>query len=112
MTLTTIDEIVAAGVAAQASIDKHLARAYAAAGRLVEVTERGVEEGMVTGIAAKKIIADARAAQGAIAGVAGQFATLHQDQTAASVAAGADLGSVTMAGGVIVGGVSPMGGGR
>jgi hypothetical protein len=110
--LETIEDIVTAGVAAQASIDKYLTLAYKAAKRLTAVTERGVEEGMVQGIAAKQIIADARAAQGAIAGVAGQFAALHQVQTAACVAADADLGSITTAGGVTIGGVSPLGGAR
>lgn len=112
MALETVSEIVEAGVAAQALIDKHLAAAYKAAEKLTKVTTRGVEEGMVTGIAAKKIIADARSGQGAIAAVAAHFATLHLAQTTASVAAGADLGSVTTAGGVTIGGVSTMGGGR
>lgn len=110
--LSTIPEIVEAGVAAQALVDKHLALAYKAAGRLVKVTEAGVTQGMVQGIAAKKIIADARSGQGAIAAVAAHFATLHQAQTTASIAAGADLGSVTTAGGITIGGVSTMGGGR
>lgn len=112
MALETISEIVEAGVAAQALIDKHLTAAYKAAAKLTKVTERGVEEGMVQGIAAKKILADARSGQGAIAAVAGHFATLHQAQTTASIAAGADLGSVTTAGGIAIGGVSVMGGGR
>ena len=112
MPLTTPEEIVSAGVAAQASIDRHLTIAYKAAAKLVRVTERGVEEGWVQGVAAKKIIADARSGQGAIAAVAGHFATLHQAQVIAATIAGADLGSVTTAGGVTIGGVSPMGGGR
>jgi hypothetical protein len=112
MPLDTVEDVVTAGVAAQASIDKHLARAYAAAEKLTEITEAGVMLGMVQGIGAKKIIADARAGQGAIAAVAAHFATLHQVQTVASVAAGADLGSVTTAGGVRIGGIGIMGGGR
>lgn len=112
MALETVEDIVSAGVAAQASIDKHLALAYKAAKRLTAVTEAGVAQGMVQGIAAKKIIADARSGQGAIAAVAGHFATLHQAQTTASVAAGADLGSVTTAGGITIGGVGTLGGGR
>jgi hypothetical protein len=112
MSLTTIPEIVDAGVLAQFEIDKFLTKAYEAAGRLVEVTKRGIEEGMVQGIAAKTIIADARAAQGSIAVVAAQFAVLHQAQTDACVAAGVDMGSISTAGGVTIGGVSPLGGGR
>ena len=112
MALETVEDIVSAGVAAQVSIDRHLTLAYKAAAKLVRVTERGVEEGMVQGIAAKKIIADARSGQGAIAAVAGHFAQLHLAQTTACVAAGADLGSVTTAGGVTIGGVSPLGGAR
>lgn len=111
-TLTSIADIVQAGVDAQARIDRYLAKAYAAAERLTGVTVRGIEEGMVTGIAAKKILADARSGQGAIAAVAGHFAALHQAQTTASIAAGADLGSVTTAGGVTIGGVGPLSGGR
>lgn len=110
--LETVDDVVNAGVAAQALIDKHLAAAYKAAAKLTKVTEAGVSLGMVQGIAAKQIIGDARSAQGQIAAVASAFATLHQAQTAASVAAGADLGSVTTAGGITIGGVSVMGGGR
>ena len=112
MALETVEDIVSAGVAAQVSIDRHLTLAYKAAAKLVRVTERGVEEGMVQGIAAKKIIADARSGQGAIAAVAGHFAQLHLAQTTACVAAGANLGSVTTAGGVTIGGVGILGGGR
>lgn len=112
MALETVEDIVNNGVVAQAAIDKYLTLAYKAAGKLVKVTEAGVSQGMVTGIAAKKIIADARAGQGAIAHVAGHFAQLHLAQTEASKLAGADLGSVTTAGGVTIGGVSTMGGGR
>lgn len=112
MALETIEDIVSAGVAAQASIDKHLTLAYKAAAKLVRVTERGVEEGMVQGIGAKKIIADARAAHGHIAAVMSVFAQLHHVQAEACKAANADLGSVTTAGGITIGGVSIMGGGR
>ncbi len=112
MALDTIEDVVTAGVAAQASIDKHLAIAYKAAAKLTKVTESGVSLGMVQGIAAKKIIADARAAQGMIAQTASSFASLHEAQTEACIAAGADMGSVTTAGGIAIGGVSTMGGGR
>lgn len=54
MALETVEDIVSAGVAAQVSIDRHLTLAYKAAAKLVRVTERGVEEGMVQGIAARK----------------------------------------------------------
>lgn len=112
MALETLEEIVTAGVTAQASIDKHLALAYKAAEKLTKVTARGIEEGLVQGIAAKKIIGDARAAQGKIAEVASLFAALHEAQTAACVAAGVDLGSVTTAGGITIGGASVLGGTR
>lgn len=112
MPLDTIEDIVTAGVTAQASIDKHLARAYQKAEALTRATERGVEEGMVQGIAAKKIIADARSAQGKIAEAAAAFAVLHRAQTDACIEAGADLGTVTTAGGITIGGMSTMGGTR
>lgn len=112
MALDNPTAIVEAGVAAQASVDKHLALAYRAAKKLTAVTEAGIAQGMVRGIAAKKILGDCRAAQGHIGAVAAVFAQLHHVQTEASVAAGADLGSVTTAGGIAIGGVSTMGGGR
>lgn len=112
MPLETIEEVVDAGVKAQAAIDRHLAAAYKAAAQLTKVTERGVALGMVQGIGAKKIIGDARAAQGHVAAVASVFAQLHHVQTEACKAAGMDMGSVTSAGGVLIGGVSTMGGGR
>lgn len=105
-------DLVAKGVKEQAMIDSLLAKAYKQAGALVKTTEEGVKRGWVQGIAAKTIIGDARAAQGKIAAVAAQFSRLHQVQTDACVAAGADLGSVTTAGGIAIGGVSVMGGGR
>lgn len=111
-TLVTEADVVAAGVDAQSRIDKHLSRAYAAAAQLTAVTERGVELGMIQSIEAKTIIGDARAAQGSIGAVAAEFARLHRAQTDACVAGGHDLGSVTTAGGVTIGGVSPLGGAR
>lgn len=112
MAYETVEDVVSAGVTAQASIDKHLARAYAAAERLTKITEAGVCLGMVQGIEAKAIIGEARAAQGLIGAAAAQFASLHRKQTDACIAAGADLGSVTTAGGVAIGGVSALGGAR
>lgn len=67
--LETIEDVVSAGVEAQAKIDKYLAKAYAAAEQLTKVTEAGISLGMVQGIAAKTIVADARSGQGAIAAV-------------------------------------------
>lgn len=110
--LDTIPDIVTAGVEAHVLIDKHLARAYAAAETLIRVTERGVEEGMVQSVEAKTIIGDARAAAGIIGAAAAAFGRLHRLQTDASIASGADLGSVTTAGGITIGGVGPMSGGR
>lgn len=112
MPFETVEEIVTAGVSAQALVDKHLAAAYKAAGKLVKVTEAGVSQGMVQGIAAKVIIGDARAAQGDIARVAATFGRLHQAQTTAAIEAGSDLGSVTTAGGITIGGVGTLGGTR
>lgn len=110
--LETIEEIVSAGVEAQAIIDKHLAKAYAAAEVLIRVTERGVEEGLVRSVEAKTIIGDARAAAGIVGAAAAAFGRLHRLQTDACIAAGADLGSVTTAGGVTIGGVGTLGGAR
>lgn len=110
--METVEDVVNAGVEAQAKIDRYLAKAYAAAERLTAVTEKGVSLGMVQGIAAKTVIGDARAAAGIIGAAAAAYSRLHQVQTDACVAAGADLGSVTTAGGVTIGGVSVMGGAR
>lgn len=112
MALETVEDVVEAGVEEQALINKYLAKAYASANRLTKVTERGVELGLVQGIAAKTIIGDARAAEGLIGVAAAAFARLHQIQTDACIAAGADLGSVTDAGGITIGGVSTLGGAR
>lgn len=110
--LETVEDVVTAGVAAQALIDKHLAAAFKAAAKLTKVTERGVELGMVQGIAAKTIVGDARAAAGIIGAAAAAYGRLHQVQTDACIASDADLGSVTTAGGVTIGGVGILGGGR
>lgn len=110
--LDTIEDVVTAGVEAQAQIDKYLAKAYKHAAILTAVTERGVELGMVQGIVAKCIIADARSCQGKIGEAALAFSVLHKAQTEACIANGADLGSVTTAGGVTIGGFHTEGGGR
>lgn len=109
--METIEEVVQAGVEAQAQIDRYLAKAYAHAKKLTEATEKGVELGMVQGIAAKSIIGRARHLQGAIGALAADFALLHREQTDACIDAGVDLGSVTTAGGITIGGVSTQGGG-
>ena len=102
-------EVTAAGVAAQAAIDKHLTAAYKAALKLSKVTERGVELGMVTkAIAAKTIIADARSLPGQIAEVAALAARLHAEQTRICQANDCDTPSPDTAGGVVILG----GGGR
>lgn len=112
MALTTIEDVVQAGVETQALIDKHLARAYAAAKKLTAVTERGVELGMAQGILAKRIIGMARACQGRVGEVADNFAELHELQTQICKDNDVDLGSITTAGGVTIGGVHTEGGGR
>jgi hypothetical protein len=112
MALDTIEGVVTAGVEAQAQVDKYLAKAYEWAGKLTKVTEAGVKLGMAQGIAAKGIIAEARQAQGSVATSALLFANLHRKQTDACVAADADLGDVTTAGGIPIGGVHTEGGGR
>lgn len=112
MALETIEDIVTAGVEAQAQIDKHLAKAYEWAEKLTEVTKRGIEEGMVRGTDAKVIIAFARAAQGSIAEAARVASDLHKMQVDICIANGADLGSITTAGGIVIGGVHTEGGGR
>jgi hypothetical protein len=112
MALDTIEGVVTAGVEAQAQLDKHLAKAYEWAGKLTKITESGIKLGMVQGIAAKSIIAEARQAQGSVASSALLFSELHRKQTDACIAAGADLGSVTTAGGIPIGGVHTEGGGR
>lgn len=110
--MDTVDEVVAAGVEAQAKIDKYLAKAYDAARDLTAVTERGVELGMVRGIDAKIIIGDVRSLQGRIGEIAANFGLLHQRQTDACKEAGVDLGNVTTAGGVVIGGADEKSGGR
>lgn len=110
--LETIQDVVTAGVEAQAQIDRHLAKAYEWAAKLVKVTERGVELGMVQGIDAKGIIAQARSCQGKVADVALEFAVLHEAQTQICKNNNADLGDIATAGGIVIGGVHTEGGGR
>lgn len=105
--MKTIFEVADAGVRAQSELDAALTEAYNAAMRLVEVTERGLELGMVTkAIAAKTILADARTIPGQIAAVAAAAARLHADQTKVCQANNCDTPAPSS-----VGGISIMGGG-
>lgn len=106
------EDLVSKGVKEQAMIDSLLAKAHKQAGALVKTTEEAIRRGWVQGIAAKQVLADARAAQGQVAAAAGDFAKLHRVQTDILIANGNDLGSVTTAGGIVIGGVSVMSGGR
>jgi len=110
--MDTIAEVVDAGVLAQAGADKHLAKAYDFAIQNVNVTVRGVELGMVRGTKAKLVIALAREAAGSVAAAARQLAELHHLQVEICQDNNADLGNVTTAGGVTIGGVGPLSGGR
>jgi len=105
--MPTIEETVNAGVQAQADIDKYLTKAYLASQRLASITEDGVELGMVTkAIAAKQIIAEARAIPGLVAKAANAAADLHAKQTKICQDAGVDVIPPSS-----VGGVSILGGG-
>jgi len=66
--MTKMQEIASSGVQAQADIDRHLDKAYKAALRNIEVTENGVEAGMVRAIKGKAMIAKARKIAGMIEG--------------------------------------------
>lgn len=106
--MKTIFEVTDAGVRAQSELDAALTEAYNAAMRLIEVTERGLELGMVTkAIAAKTILADARTIPGQIAAVAASAARLHAEQTKVCQANGCDVPTPKSVGGVVM----PMGGG-
>ena len=101
--MPTIEETVNAGVQAQADIDKYLTKAYRAAQRLANITEDGVELGMVTkAIAAKQIIAEARAIPGLIAQVASAAANLHAKQTKICQDAGVDVVPPASVGGITI----------
>lgn len=105
----TMQEIAAAGAAAQADIDKHLSKAYHAAQRLAHITEEGVKAGMITkAIAAKMMLADARVLPGLIANAALHAANLHRGQTDACIRNNCDIPTPSEAGGVVIQG----GGGR
>jgi PIN domain nuclease of toxin-antitoxin system len=105
--MNTVEEVVAAGVQAQADIDKHLTKAYLASLRLAEITAKGVEFGMVPkAIAAKTIIAESREIPGLIAHAAAMAASLHAKQTKICQDAGVDTPTPSS-----VGGISILGGG-
>jgi hypothetical protein len=108
-----MNDVTAAGVQAQSDIDQFLDKAYKAALRNIEVTEKGVEFGMVRALKGKKMIATARKLAGLIAAAAECAAELHIEQTAACVANGCDTGALTSVGGVTLLAVAqPLGGGR
>ncbi|MFT2211518.1 hypothetical protein ACLJYM_06485 [Rhizobium giardinii] len=105
--MKTMEEVVAAGVAAQASIDKHLTLARKAAEKLAKVTARGVELGMVPkAIKAKALMAEAHVIPGLIASAAFAAAELHAKQTIICQENGVDTPAPAS-----IGGVSTMGGG-
>jgi hypothetical protein len=104
--LKTVEDVVAAGVAAQAALDKHLTAARKTAEKLAKITERGVELGMVTkAIRAKTLIAESHRIPGMIADAAFAAAELHAKQTVICQECGVDtpapatVGDVVMMGG-------------
>jgi hypothetical protein len=101
-----IFEVAIEGAKAQTDLDKLLTKALKAARRLEEVTERGIELGMVKPIRGKVLLSQARAATGAVSSAAHAFAVLHKEQTMVCAENGCDIPPVTS-----VGGVSVMGGG-
>lgn len=101
-----IFEVAIEGAKAQSDLDRYLTKARKAALRLEEVSERGVELGMVKPIRGKIMINQARAATGKIADAALALAVLHKEQTMVCAENGCDIPPVTS-----VGGISVMGGG-
>lgn len=105
--MKTVEDVVAAGVAAQASLDKHLTAARKTAEKLAKITERGVELGMVTkAIRAKTLIAESHRIPGMIAGAAFAAAELHAKQTIICQENGVDTPALAKVGDVVL-----MGGG-
>ena len=102
-----MQEIALAGAKAQSDVDRYLTLARKAAIRLEKVTESGIAAGMVKPIRGKIMLAEARAATGAIAKAAHSFSVLHKDQTMVCVENGCDVPALPSVGGVIV----PFGGG-
>ncbi len=101
-----MQEIAIAGAKAQSDVDRFLTLARKAAVRLEKVTESGIAAGMVKPIRGKIMLAEARAATGAIAAAAHAFSVLHKEQTMVCAENGCDIPPVTS-----VGGVTVMGGG-
>lgn len=104
--MNTMQDVATEGAKAQAEIDKYLTKAFKAARRLEDVSEKGVELGMVKPIRGKTLIAEARAATGKISSAAHAFAVLHKEQTFCCVENGVDVPAMTSAGGISI-----MGGG-
>jgi len=104
--MISMQEIAIKGAAAQGKIDKYLTLAYKAALENSRITELGINAGMVKPIRGKIMLAEARAATGAIAAAAHAFAVLHKDQTMACVESGCDVPALSS-----VGGISVLGGG-
>lgn len=96
------------GVTAQLDVDAALANAWAGAVRMEAITIRGIQLGMIGGVAAKRHLAQVRAAQGKIAEAMAAYADLHAEQTKICKANSVDTGDLTTAGGIAV----PLGGGR
>jgi len=102
-------DVVAAGVKAQADIDKHLTAARKAAERCAKITEEGVRLGMVPkAIRAKSLMAEAHRLTGMIAGAALAAAELHAKQTVICQENGVDTPTPASVGDVVILG----GGGR
>lgn len=106
--MDTPQNVATDGVASQATVDAHLAGAWAAALAIEDVTIRGIQLGMIGGVAAKSHLAQVRAAQGKIAEAMAAYADLHAEQTKICRANSVDTGDLTTAGGIAL----PAGGGR
>lgn len=107
--MKTVEEVVAAGVKAQADLDRHLTRARKTAEKLAKITEAGISFGMVPkAIKAKTVIAEAHRIPGLIAEAAFAAAELHAKQTAICIENGVDTPAPDSVGGVVILG----GGGR
>ena len=105
--MKTVEEVVAAGVSAQADLDRHLTRARKTAEKLAKITETGVSLGMVTkAIRAKILIAESHRIAGMIADAAFAAAELHAKQTIICQENGVDTPTPATVGDVVI-----MGGG-
>ena len=104
--MNDMQDVATEGAKAQAEIDKYLSKAFKAARRLEEVTEKGVSLGMVKPIRGKTLLAQARAATGDIASASHAFAVLHREQTFVCVENGCDVPALSS-----VGGIGVLGGG-